>query len=98
MGKIVGEMLQWTKEFLADPKQNSGLRKKILKQESVTDAIHQEMLVFLGHIMQKDLTAEESYLIKRHLKTSDELESLADYCQKVVHHQMRVHGEGLSFD
>jgi phosphate:Na+ symporter len=98
MGELVDEMIGWTMEFISDPKKNYGLRKKILKREAITDAIHQEMLAFLGHIIRKRLTTEESYLIKRALKTSDELESLADYCQKVVQHQMRVHSEGSSLD
>ncbi len=98
MGQLVDEMLGWTRDFIATPKKTAQLRKQILKRERITDAIHHEMLTFLGHIMRKNLTAEESYLIKRALKTSDELESLADYCQRVVQHQMRVHAEGSNLD
>ncbi|MDF1664761.1 MAG: hypothetical protein P1V97_23580, partial [Planctomycetota bacterium] len=98
LGKLVSTTLVWTKEYLSDPEKNKALKKKIQDYESITDNIHQEMMSFLGHVMTVSLTIEQSEEIKSILKMSDELESLADYCLKIVYHLKRIEESHFSLD
>ena len=93
-------MLVWTKTYLQDPDEKGAekLRRRILKYESITDSIHQEMMTFLGTIMTAQMNTEEAGKIEKFLKISDELESLGDYCQKLVQKVKWLHDKNEFFD
>src|SRR5690606_12358332 len=93
MGEMVAEMMKWTREYFQEFKRP--LRKRVLKYEMITDSIHKEMMQFAQHIMREGLSTEQSENLRRQLKLSDELESLGDYCQKLVQHFHRLELEHL---
>lgn len=98
LGRLVSTTLVWTKDYLSDRDKNKQLKKKIQDYESITDNIHQEMMRFLGQVMTVSLTIEQSEEIKSILKMSDELESLADYCLKIVFHLSRIEESQFTLD
>lgn len=96
MSSMVTEMIDWTFEYFREKKRP--VRKRVLKYESITDNIHREMMAFAQHLMQKDLSSEQSRELRQQLKLSDELESIGDYCQKLVQHFQRLKQESLELD
>lgn len=83
MADMVDKMLEWTTTYVCGP-ESEKLRSKILKYEDITDKIHQEVMIFVGHIMQQGISEEEARQVNALLSMSDELESVADYCQKII--------------
>lgn len=95
MGDMIESMLEWTRLFLNDPSKVK-YKDKILKYEDITDKINLEIMIFLGHVIQSPLSSSESSSIKSILSISDEMESIADYCQKVSQHLCRqTNGETI---
>lgn len=91
MASITKKAVSFTHQYILEEKENTAIRDKILKYETITDTIHQEIMNFTGKLMQAALTNEETRDVKRLLRMSDELESIADYCQKIVQQVRRLH-------
>jgi len=98
MAILVKEAIAATNDYLNDPGTNRDRRKKVQKYESITDSMHQEVMEFAGDVMQTSLTSEETQKINSLLQISDELESLADYCLKIVKQLRRLEDENTAFD
>lgn len=98
MARMVDDMIIATRQYIASPENGKDARKKIQKYETITDAMHQEVMIYVGDMMQTTLTSDESHKLSALLLMSDELESLADYCLKVVKQLKRLEDEGSKFD
>jgi len=98
--ELVTKMLIWSREYIENPdaKKANKTRKRVLKYESITDSIHQELITFLATIMTAQMNSEEAQKIEKFLKISDELESLGDYCQKLVQKVKWLHDKNEFFD
>ncbi len=84
VAEMDNKMLQWTKDYLVDPLQNADRFERVMKYESITDKIHQEMTIFMGQVLEGTLSPDEVEEAKFQLRVIDELESVADYCQKTM--------------
>jgi phosphate:Na+ symporter len=94
MADLVMGSINDTKEYLSANEDRVDLRRRVLKYEKISDKIHHEMVLFFGHVMQARLTPDDSEQVKAMLRISDELESISDYCQKIVLMARRFFDEG----
>ncbi|MGE0173593.1 MAG: Na/Pi cotransporter family protein [Oligoflexales bacterium] len=93
---MVKNMLIWTKEYVLGETENVKIRQRVLKYETITDSIHREMMLFVSRIMHLGLNVKESFQVNALVKVSAELESLADYCQRIVHHGKKLRDDNVS--
>ena len=77
-------ILQLTKSEIEAEGKDLESRRRILKYEGITDNIQKEVFEFLGQVIQVTLTKKQSLEARRLLKVADELESIADCCQRLV--------------
>jgi phosphate:Na+ symporter len=96
LAAMVKNMLIWTRDYVLSQTEDTKARDRVLKYEAITDNIHQEMMLFVGQIMHLGLNAKESFQVNALIKVSDELESLADYCQRLIHHGKRLRDHQVS--
>lgn len=84
MMALTESMLRLTCEVVESPHVDKELRDKVYKYEGITDNIQKEVRVYLAEVMESQLTRGQSREIQRLLKKVDELESVADCCQKTL--------------
>lgn len=87
MKDIVDRMYKVVREYLnqADPKKLA----KIRDYERITDNIQKEVTLFLCKVMEKPMSAEQSLQSQTLIKVVDELESIADYLERIVSYKAR---------
>lgn len=78
MYKLTGEILR---KQITMSKEEALI--KIRDYEQITDNIQREITVFLVILSEKSLTSEESTLAQSIIREADELESVADYLERV---------------
>ncbi|MCB0365982.1 MAG: Na/Pi cotransporter family protein [Bdellovibrionaceae bacterium] len=92
-------ILQLTKVEIEGEGKDSDSRDKVLKYEAITDNIQREVFEFLGQVIRVSLTQKQGEEARRLLKVADELESIADCCQRLVSsHQRLVLDEPLDVE
>ncbi|MCB0366302.1 MAG: Na/Pi cotransporter family protein [Bdellovibrionaceae bacterium] len=98
MAELVTKLFDITKTFLNSPQELTELIQKINKFEHITDKMHMEITVFMGKVMESQMTGEESNRVKAILRMAEELESIADYCQSIMKYAQRSFRQGFVFD
>ncbi len=98
MSNIVENIFSKTRTYLNKPQDRDLLAKEVRRKEDITDRIHIEMAVFLGHVMEAPLSNEDTQKIKSILRMTDELESIADYCASIVKSAERAYKDNIVFD
>jgi phosphate:Na+ symporter len=93
---MVRNMLIWTKDHFEKDIDDPKIGERILRYERITDNIHQEMIIFSGVIIKSELNSQDIQKINILLKMSDELESLADYCQRLLSYSRRLKEENVA--
>lgn len=91
MADIVTRMYKVTREYWQgedDPKKLA----KILDYERITDNIHKEVTVFLCYVMERPLSHHQSEQTQALIKIADELESCADYLERLATYRERFRG------
>lgn len=92
MASIAAEALRLTRELFAQPPASDGdLRDRILKKERVTDAIQHEITVFMSRAMAGVLTTAQTDEIRSIIRIASEIESIADYCERLANYRRRMH-------
>ena len=96
MAAIGGEALHLTRQ-LFDDVTGSGteLRGRILKKERATDTMHHAITVFMSRVMAGPLTIAQSAESRGLIRVADEIESVADYCERLANYRRRFMREGL---
>ncbi|OUR94049.1 hypothetical protein A9Q84_18220 [Halobacteriovorax marinus] len=86
MKDIVGRLYSLAGEiFIEDSKKPlSEIMIKAKDYENITDNIQKEVTVFIVKVMEKPLSEMESQKARSLLKEVDELESIADYIEKLI--------------
>lgn len=84
MAAMVETMLRLTQEEIQSEGRDKENRERLLKYEGITDNIQFEIMVFLSRVMEAGLNRAQSREIRCLLKMADELESIADCCQRTV--------------
>lgn len=93
MADLVDRMIEWTRSYLCNERDEK-LQRQILRYEEITDKINQEVMIFVSHIMQSGISPEEASQVNAILLMSDELESVADYCQKIIAQSRNMENSG----
>jgi phosphate:Na+ symporter len=91
MADIVSRMYKVTRDYWQgedDPKKLA----KILDYERITDNIHKEVTVFLCYVMERPLSHHQSEQTQALIKIADELESCADYLERLATYRERFRG------
>ena len=94
MKDIVDRMYKTTREYLdqADPKKLA----KIQDYERITDNIQKEVTLFLCKVMERPMSSEQSLHSQTLIKVVDELESIADYLERIVSYKSRFKNDPAS--
>ena len=92
MADIVGRMYKATKEYWHEAEEDPKKLAKILDYERITDNIHKEVTVFLCYVMEHGLSRHQSLQTQAMIKISDELESVADYLERLTVYRQRFKG------
>jgi phosphate:Na+ symporter len=74
------------------------LRRQILEREKATDAIQHEVTVFLARVLTGTLSAAQSDECRALIRAADEIESIADYCERLANYRRRLIREGATLD
>lgn len=96
MVELTEKTLHTTQTFLVSPELQEQLAEEIAKAENKADKIQEEVLVFTHRISQFELTSALSQQIQLLIHTSDELESITDYCLNIVRHKERFSTNGIT--
>lgn len=87
MKDVIDRMYKTSRKYLANP--TPGLLKKVSDYEQVTDNMQTEVTVYLCHVMEKPLSDRQSLKTQAIIKIVDELESIADYLERIVNYKDR---------
>lgn len=88
MINIVERMYGQTLNYLEHVQ--SDVQKKVSSYEKITDNIQKEVTVFLCKVMEKPMSESQSLKSQGLIKIVDELESIADYFERVVNYKSRL--------
>jgi len=96
MAQIAADALHVTR-LLFDDVSSPGteLRDRILKRERTTDAMQHAITVFMSRVMAGTLTHAQSEEIRALIRVADEIESVADYCERLANYRRRLLREGI---
>lgn len=87
MKDIVDRMFEVSKAYLKDPTPKQ--LAKVRDYERITDNIQKEVTVFLCKVLEKPMSAHQSQQSQAIVKIVDELESIADYLDRIVGYKER---------
>ncbi len=89
MKEIIERMYKLNREFWFADEYDHKMLAKILDYERITDNIHKEITVFLCYVMEKPMSHHQSEQIQAMIKITDELESVADYIERLANYRSR---------
>ena len=90
MQDIVKRMFVSVETFITSEDKNTELLVKIKDYEHITDNIQKEITLFVGKLLEHRLTTSHSAEALLQIKIADELESIADYLDKIVTYDQRL--------
>lgn len=88
MSEIIERMYNQTRGYLEAPR--AEVKEKVASYEQITDNIQKEVTVFLCKVMEKPMSEAQSLKSQGLIKIVDELESIADYLERVVNYKSRL--------
>jgi phosphate:Na+ symporter len=89
MKDIVERMYKLNREFWFNEHYDPKMLAKIIDYERITDNIHKEITVFLCYVMEKPMSHHQSEQVQAMIKITDELESVADYIERLANYRDR---------
>ncbi len=92
MKEIVARMYKLNREFWSADEYDPKMLAKIIDYERITDNIHKEITVFLCYVMKKPMSHHQSEQLQAMIRISDELESVADYIERLANYRDRFKG------
>jgi phosphate:Na+ symporter len=92
MGEIIERMSKLVREYWEESEEDPKKLAKILDYERIVDNIHKEVTVFLCYVMERPLSHHQSAQTQAMINISDELESVADYFERLAHYRSRFRG------
>jgi len=97
LGEEVSTMLQTTYDILAQKGNVKESVKQVFVLEEHIDNIQKEITVYLIKLSSKDLNRDQSKENQSMIRAVDELESIGDYCEKIVTISKRISHDDISF-
>lgn len=99
MAAITADALRLTRQLFADlHTPQSELRRSILDHEKATDVAQHELTVFLSRVLTGALSAAQSEECRALVRAADEIESVADYCERLANYRRRLVRDGVGLD
>jgi phosphate:Na+ symporter len=92
MADIVKRMYALVKEYWEEVDEDAKKLAKIIDYERITDNIHKEVTVFLCYVMERNMSHHQSEQTQALIKISDEIESVADYLERLAIYRQRFRG------
>lgn len=92
MKDIIERMYKLNREFWEIENYDPKMLAKIIDYERITDNIHKEITVFLCYVMEKPMSHQQSTQVQAMIKMADELESVADYIERLATYRDRFKG------
>ena len=93
MRDIVQRMYKLNREFWEKSEYDPKMLAKIVDYERITDNIYKEITVFLCYVMEKPMSHQQSEQIQALIRISDEMESVADYIERLAYYRERFKNE-----
>ena len=75
-------MFLLARDYIIKDNLEAGQLKEIKRIENEMDLLQKEVTVFIGEIIQKDITEKQSYEAQAIVRLADEMESVTDYLDK----------------
>ncbi len=97
LGEEISTMLQLTNDILAQKGNVKENAKQVFVLEEHIDNIQKEITVYLIKLSSKDLNRDQSRENQSMIRAVDELESIGDYCEKIVTISKRISHDDISF-
>ncbi len=94
LGNVVKDMMEKVGSFKQIISKESPLTEEVSELEDVTDTMQYEITVFLSQILQEPLSHSQSTRVQGIIRIADELESIGDYCERIIHHRRRLNEQG----
>lgn len=99
MAAITTDALHLTRTLFADAHApQAELRRHILEREKATDTVQHEVTTFLARVLTGTLSAAQSDECRALIRAADEIESVADYCERLANYRRRLIREGADLD
>jgi phosphate:Na+ symporter len=99
MAALTDAALQLTRDLLADVHTESReLRRQILEREKATDTAQHEVTLFLARVMAGTLSVAQGEECRALVRAADEIESIADYCERLANYRRRLVRDGVVID
>jgi phosphate:Na+ symporter len=96
MADITADALHLTRQLFADATSpGAELRNRILKRERTTDTMQHAITTFMSRVMAGALTRAQSAEIRALIRVADEIESVADYCERLANYRRRLRRQGI---
>src|SRR5690606_34481003 len=89
MREIVQRMYRLNRDFWEKSEYDPKMLAKIVDYERITDNIYKEITVFLCYVMEKPMSHQQSEQIQALIRISDEMESVADYIERLAYYRDR---------
>jgi phosphate:Na+ symporter len=90
---IVDRMYKLTRELLSAKNNDPEVITKIRDYERITDNIQKEITLYLCVVMEKNMTLHQSLQTQSLVRIADELESVADYLNRIVDYKIRFNDD-----
>ncbi len=90
MQEIVAESVRLAGEVLCSPALEREKMERIVEIEEICDEIQKEIMLYLDKVMQQEISAKDTQMLKTLIVCSDELESISDYAASIVKYRMRL--------
>ena len=88
MMDVIERMQSQTLSYLHE--ENTEVKAKVSSYEKITDNMQKEVTVFLCKVMERPLSERQSMKSQAIIKMVDELESIADYLERIVIYKSRL--------
>lgn len=99
MAALTGAALRLTRDLLADAHSEArALRRQILEREKATDSAQHDVTVFLARVMAGTLSVAQGGECRALVRAADEIESIADYCERLANYRRRLVRDGVVID
>ena len=85
---VINRMQTQTKKFLVEG--GPEIKEKISSYEKITDNMQKEVTIFMCKVMERPLSEAQSMRSQAVIKIVDELESIADYLERIVIYKARL--------
>jgi len=99
MAGLAAAALQLTRDLLADLHTEAReLRRQILEREKATDVAQHEVTIFMTRVLAGRLSVAQGQECRALIRAADEIESIADYCERLANYRRRMVRDGATID